>query len=151
MKPNSKLSSFIKPYDQSIQDLLMEIRALVLETASPCNELIWDNYNAVAIAYSPSLDLKDAFCHIAIYKGHVNLGFNRGAELSPTNLKLEGKGKLIRHLKFKSMLNMPLIEIKAYIGEAKEWSYQLNPELQQLKVQPKSVVKSISEKKIRPH
>ena len=54
--------------------------------------------NAVSCAYTFSVQLKDAYCHIAAYKNHVNLGFNRGAELHDPNSLLCGSGKLIRHI-----------------------------------------------------
>ncbi len=96
MKPNPNLKKFLKPYDEGIQKLTLELRDFITDLVPQANELIWDNYNAVAMAYSKSEKLKDAFCHIAVYSQHVNFGFNRGAELTSTNLILEGKGKLIR-------------------------------------------------------
>jgi len=86
MKPNPQLSTFLKPYDKNIRSLTIELRNFITELVPEANELIWDNYNAVAMAYSKSDKLKDAFCHIAVYSGHVNFGFNRGAELSPSTL-----------------------------------------------------------------
>ena len=40
-----------------------------------------------------------AFCHPVAYQNHVNLGFNRGAELDDPEGLLAGTGKLIRHLR----------------------------------------------------
>ena len=51
---------------------------------------------AVSIAFTYTEKSRGAFCHIAVYKGHVNLGFNRGAELPGGEGVLEGTGKLIR-------------------------------------------------------
>jgi hypothetical protein len=115
------------------------------------NELIWDNYNAVALAYSKSEKLKDAFCHIAVYSGHVNFGFNRGAELTNKTVKLNGKGKLIRHIAVKDFQSFPKKEIKYMIWEAVGISENLNTKLTENNFQPKSIVMSISKKKIRPN
>ena len=76
----------------------MELRDFITDLVPRANELIWDNYYAVAMACSKSEKLKDAFCHIAVYSQHVNFGFNRGAELTNWNVKLNGEGKLIRHI-----------------------------------------------------
>jgi len=73
MEANQELQKFLLPYDQSIQSLVFELRKFILDTIPSTNELIWDNYNAVALAYSKSEKLKDAFCHIAVYTKHVNL------------------------------------------------------------------------------
>ena len=150
MKPNPALKNFIKPYDEEIQTLTLELRDFITDLVPQANELIWDNYNAVAIAYSKSEKLKDAFCHIAVYSKHVNFGFNRGSELTPSNLKLNGKGKLIRHISVKDQKSFPKEEMKALIWEAVGISEKRNQELIDKKVPPKSIVMSISEKKIRP-
>ena len=150
MEVNPELRIVLHPYDEPIQDLVFELRKFILDTIPDTNELIWDNYNAVAIAYSKSEKLKDAFCHIAVYAKHVNFGFNRGAELSKGDLKLEGKGKLIRHLKVKIIDSFPKQEVKKMIYEAVGLSDSLKGESVAKNRNPKSIVMSISEKKIRP-
>lgn len=150
MEANLELRKFLLPYNQSIQSLVFELRKLILDTIPDTNELIWDNYNAVAIAYSKSEKLKDAFCHITVYAKHVNFGFNRGAELSKRGLKLEGKGKLIRHIKVETLETFPRQEVKKMIYEAVGISESLNEELITKNKKPKSIVMSISKKKIRP-
>lgn len=64
MKPNIQLKAFIQPYDQEIQKLTMELRNFIIDLVPGANELIWDNYNAVAIAYSKSEKLKDALGNV---------------------------------------------------------------------------------------
>jgi hypothetical protein len=86
-----------------------------------------------------------------VYSKHVNFGFNRGAELTSRNLKLNGKGKLIRHISIKDIKSFPKEEMKALIWEAVGISEQRNQELIDKNVPSKSIVMSISEKKIRPN
>jgi len=150
MKPNPQLSTFLKPYDKNIRSLTIELRNFITELVPEANELIWDNYNAVAMAYSKSDKLKDAFCHIAVYSGHVNFGFNRGAELSPSTLKLNGAGKLIRHIKIKNFASFPKELISNMIWEAVGISEERNTTLIDISTPAKSIVMSISEEKIRP-
>lgn len=150
MKPNPQLKVFLDPYDKGIQKLTLDLRNFITDLVPEANELIWDNYNAVAMAYSKSENLKDAFCHIAVYPGHVNFGFNRGAELTKTNIKLSGNGKLIRHLSVKDFGTFPKEEIKGIIWEAVGISEKLNSKLTEKSTGSKSMVMSISEKKRRP-
>jgi len=150
MEPNPQLRKFIEPYDEEIQKLTFQLRDFITNLVSHANELIWDNYNAVAIAYSTSEKLKDAFCHIALYTRHVNFGFNRGAELTKTNVKLNGKGKLIRHISVQNFESFPKHEIEKMIWEAVGISENRNSEFTDRDDTPKSIVMSISEKKIRP-
>lgn len=150
MKPHTDLIEFLKPYDPKIQELTFALRKFVLGLVPVTNELIWDNYNAVAIAYSKSEKLKDAFCHIAVYAHHVNFGFNRGAELTERGAKLYGSGKLIRHLKILSMEDFQPADLEKMVYEAVDISEMRNDQLNGAANKPKSIVMSISEKKIRP-
>ena len=81
MKVNPELHKFLIPYDSNIRILTIQLREFITNMIPDANELIWDNYNAVAIAYSKSEKLKNAFCHISVYSKHLNFRFNRGAEL----------------------------------------------------------------------
>lgn len=151
MKPNPQLKTFLTPYDNGIQKLTIELRDFITDFLPEANELIWDNYNTVALAYSKSKKLKDAFCHIAVYSKHVNFGFNRGAELTKTNIHLNGKGKMIRHISLKNFTSFPKEDIKSMILEAVEISEKLNVALTDKISNPKSIVMSIATKKIRPN
>ena len=151
MKPNPKLNAFLSPYAPEIRSLTIALRNFITDLVPEANELIWDNYNAVAMAYSKSTQLKDAFCHIAVYANHVNFGFNRGAELTNHNLDLLGKGKLIRHLKLTQFNAFPTQEITPLIWQALGISEQINPQLIGELPSPQSKVMSISKKKIRPN
>ncbi|MDM9632160.1 DUF1801 domain-containing protein [Robiginitalea aurantiaca] len=133
-----------------IQAIALQLRGLVSELIPEANELIWDNYNAVAIAYSKSFQLKDAFCHIAVYSKHVNLGFNRGAELTGATIGLAGKGRLIRHIKVTDMETFPEAAVKRLILEAVLLSEAINPDLKDKISEGESKLMSVSDKKIRP-
>ena len=149
MKSTVGLKEFLLAYDEEVASLAMELRKYILQLVPEANELIWDNYNALAMAFSKSEKLKDAFCHLAVYSGHVNFGFNRGAELSST-LPLNGSGKLIRHVKVTSINTFPKEEIQSLIFQALGLSEKLNPELIGKTDKGKSIVMSISANKRRP-
>ena len=151
MTPHPKLKSFLSAYSQEIQELALSLRGFILEQVPETNELIWDNYNALAIAYSKSDKLKDAFCHIALYTNHVNFGFNRGAELRKDLLTLEGKGTLIRHIKVTSMDLFPEAEIKTLLYDAVSIAETINPDILDGNIKAQSIVMSVSKRKIRPN
>ncbi len=150
MQVNPDLLNFLSPYDSSIQQLTLQLRSFIIENVPTSNELIWDNYNAVALAYSKSDKLKDAFCHISVYEKHVNFGFNRGAELSDSPIKLLGKGKLIRHISITNFELFPAVEIKRLLLEAIRLSQKINQLLLHSEIVSQSLVMSISKNKIRP-
>ena len=150
MEPHPHLRTSLSPYDPGVQDIAFELRKWILQWIPEANELIWDGYNAVSMAYSKSEKLQDAFCHIAVYKAHVNLGFNRGAELSEDTLPLEGTGRLIRHYKVKRLDAFPVAGVKKMILEASELAQTRNPALRIKTSTGISKVMSVSDNKIRP-
>jgi hypothetical protein len=119
-KPPPDLIKFLKPYDRAIQQLALDLRALVLEEMAPCHENIYDAYSAVAIGYGSTDRLKDGVLHIAVYASGVNLGFNHGAELDDPLGILKGAGKRIRHISIKTPDDLERPEIRSYIRRARK-------------------------------
>src|SRR6266852_8228158 len=122
MRPSAPraLIKFLKPYDREIQDLALQLRALVLEEMAPCYENIYDAYSAVAIGYGTSERLRDGIFHIAVYSKHVNLGFNDGASLDDPKGILQGAGNRIRHITIKTPADIKRPELRAFIRRARK-------------------------------
>jgi hypothetical protein len=97
--PDPQLLLFLSAYDKSVQDLALAMREIMIEEARSAIETIYDAYSAVAMGYSFTGRLKDQFCHLAVYTGHVNLGFDRGVDLPDPRNVLEGTGKTTRHIR----------------------------------------------------
>jgi len=94
-----QLRDFLDAFPADVAKLFAATRRAVLVASPDAHELIYDAYNALTIAYSFSGRLRDAFCHVAAYSSHVNLGFNRGAELPDPHGILAGSGARIRHVR----------------------------------------------------
>src|SRR5437588_1704863 len=110
-RPPPSLTKFLKPFDPEIQELALELRALMLEEMAPCYENIYDAYSAVAIGYGTSNRLRDGVFHIAVYSNHVNLGFNDGAALDDPKGILQGASSRIRHITIKTPQNLERPEL----------------------------------------
>jgi hypothetical protein len=153
-RPSAALIKFLKPYDREIRDLALRLRKLVLEEMAPCHENIYDAYSAVAIGYGPSDRLRDGVFHIAVYSKHVNLGFNDGATLADPKGILQGAGKRIRHLTFKTAADLERPEVRAYIRRARKQARADARKLGEPRAEkPNGVVssvKAIYKKKRRP-
>ena len=104
-RPSPDLKAFLEPYDAELRKRCLAARKVILERAPGCWELLYQTY-AASTAFSFSEELKHAFCHVAVYKKHVNLGFNRGTELEDPEGLLEGTGKLIRHLRLSEEVDL---------------------------------------------
>ena len=61
-------------------------------------ELVYDNYNALAIGFSPSEKPSEGIFSIAIYPRWVSLFFLQGAKLPDPDRVLSGTGNQVRHI-----------------------------------------------------
>ena len=117
--PDPQLLGFLEAYDRHISDLALALREVILEEAPDASESIYQVYT-VAIWFGFSGKMKDMFCYIATNAGHVNLGFPRGASLPDPNRVLEGEGKTMRHIKFRSRRDVERPLVRRYIRAAME-------------------------------
>ena len=117
--PDPQLLGFLDAYDRHISELALALREIVLEEAPDASESIYQVYT-VAIWFGFSGKMKDMFCYIATNAGHVNLGFPRGASLPDPNRVLEGDGKTMRHIKFRSHSDLERPFVPHYIQAAME-------------------------------
>jgi hypothetical protein len=140
---------FLEPFDDRIRDLAMQIRGFIWDLYPECNELIYDNYNAVAAGWAPTDRVSDIFCSIAVYSNKdMHFGFYWGAKLKDPKKLLQGKGKQYRFLRVTEFSDIPADYVHELLAEA-----YLNSR-SKLKVEPsltgETIVKSISAKKKRP-
>lgn len=149
-----ELKKFLQPYDQGVQELALDLRALVLDEMAPCYENIYDAYSAVAIGYGMSERLSDGILHIAVYAKHVNLGFNDGATLPDPKRILKGDGNRIRHIPIKTPQDLQRPELRAYIRRARKKALAEAKKLGELPGKKLdgviSAVKAVYAKKRRP-
>src|ERR1700747_2589448 len=100
--PDPQLLGFLAAYERDIPDVALALREIVLEEAPDASESVYQVYT-VAIWFGFSGKMKDMFCYITTNAAHVNLGFPRGSTLPDPNRVLEGEGKAMRHIKFRTM------------------------------------------------
>lgn len=112
------LTKFMEPYPDSIKEITFWLREFVWDLYPDSNELIYDNYNAVAFGWSPTDKTGDVFCSIAVYRNHINFGFNRGSEISDPKKILNGEGSLYRKITIKNKSDFPKTKIKKLLKEA---------------------------------
>ena len=117
--PHRQLLGFLTAYDRNIADLALALREIVLEEQPDASESVYQVYT-VAIWFGFSGKMKDMFCYITTHAEHVNLGFPRGAVLPDPNGVLEGEGKTIRHIKFRSERDLDRPFVRRYIRAAIE-------------------------------
>jgi hypothetical protein len=117
--PHPQLLGFLAAYDHTIADLALALREIILEEQPDASESVYQVYT-VAIWFGFSGKMKDMFCYITTHAGHINLGFPRGATLPDPNRVLQGEGKTMRHIKFKSLGELERPFVRRYIHAAIE-------------------------------
>jgi len=143
-----ELKHFLAPFSPEIIEIAQALRSMLLEEAAGATELVYDAYNAVALGYSFTGRLSEAFCHIAVYSHWVNLGFNRGAALPDVDGVFAGSGKRIRHIRMQSLADIerPVVRklVRMAIAIAERPPDSRNP------LATRSVVRAVYAKKRRP-
>lgn len=144
------LISFMKPFSDETQKLALWLREFVWDLYPKCNELIYDNYNALAFGWSVTDRLMHTFCSIALFgKDYVHFGFYYGSQIADPEKKLEGKGNQYRYLKVYNQKDFPKTYIKKLLKEAYANSLAKVKEGTPV-VKGQTITKSISAKKKRP-
>jgi len=144
----TELSTFLKPFSADIIDLVMWLREFAWDLYPQTNELIYDNYNAVAFGWSPTDRVGHTFCSIAVGRSskNVHFGFYWGSELSDPDKILLGEGNQYRYILVTDKNKFPKTYIKKLLKEAYVNSLAKVKDQKQI-CQGMTIVKSISEKK----
>lgn len=142
------LLKFLEPFGDDITALVMWLREFAWDLYPQTNELIYDNYNAVAFGWSPTDKVGHTFCSIAVGRSskNVHFGFYWGSELSDPDKILLGEGNQYRYILVTDKNKFPKTYIKKLLKEAYANSLAKVKDNKQI-LHGLTIVKSVSEKK----
>jgi hypothetical protein len=120
--PEEQLASFISRYTPEIGDKARAALAKMRALLPGAIELVYDNYNALAIGFSPTERASEVIFSIALYPRWVSLFFFRGADLPDPQKLLKGGGKQVRHIVLESAADLDKPAVKALMDRALERS-----------------------------
>jgi hypothetical protein len=109
---------FIDRFAPEVARAAKTARAKVRRLLPEAFELVYDNYNALALAFGPSERASEVILSIALYPRWVSLFFARGARLPDPNGILRGSGKLIRHVVLQPVGILDSAPVRALIAAA---------------------------------
>ncbi|MBI5667582.1 MAG: DUF1801 domain-containing protein [Chloroflexi bacterium] len=92
----------LENFDPAIQELARATRALIYDVLPQTVEVVWVQQKTAGYGTGPK-KMSEHFSWIAPAKKHVVFGFYYGAELPDPDHLLEGTGKLLRHVKIRSL------------------------------------------------
>jgi len=142
------LLKFLKPFNEEITERALWLREFIWDLYPQANELIYDNYNALAIGWSPTDRVGHTFCSIAVGRTSNNLhfGFYWGSEISDPDKILLGEGNQYRYILVPDKNKFPKTYIKKLVKEAYANSLGKVKDKKQI-VNGQTIVKSVSAKK----
>ena len=142
------LLQFLKPFSDDVVERVMWLREFAWDLCPQANELIYDNYNAVAFGWSPTDKPGHTICSIAVGRSskNVHFGFYWGSELSDPDRILLGEGNQYRYVLVTDKMKFPKAYIMKLVNEAYANCLSKVKDQKQI-MHGQTIVKSISEKK----
>jgi hypothetical protein len=96
--PAQQLRMFLSKFEPYVAAAARAALSSLRKRLPGAIEIVYDNYNALAIGFGPSEKASEAIFSIAVFPRWVSLFFLQGANLpDPTEL-LKGSGKRARHI-----------------------------------------------------
>jgi hypothetical protein len=139
------LLQFLKPFDKEIKELVLWLRTFVWDLYPQTNELIYDNYNALAFGWSPTDKAGHTFCNIAVGRTsrNIHFGFYWGSEISDPEKLLIGNGNQYRYLPVKHKKDFPKRYMQELLKDAYSNSLSKVKDPKQI-IEGKTITKSVS-------
>jgi hypothetical protein len=117
--PARQLAAFLARFSPEVAALARATRATLRKRLPRAVEMVYDNYNALVIGYSPTERPSDAILSIAVYPRWVNVFFLQGAHLSDPDRLLQGSGSQVRHIRLEgSTALLDARSVRALLTEA---------------------------------
>jgi hypothetical protein len=111
-----QLDAMIERYSSEVAGLARKALAKVRKLLPGAVELVYDNYNALAVAFGPTDRTADVILSLTLYPRWVSLFFAQGARLPQK--RLSGNGKRVRHLVIESIAVLDEPEVRALVEMA---------------------------------
>ena len=117
--PSAQLAGFLAKFTPAVAALARAALVTMRKRLPGAIELVYDNYNALAIGFAPTERASDAVFSIAVFPRRPILCFlQTGAQLPDPDGLLEGDGKQVRHIPLASPGVLDTPAVRALMKEA---------------------------------
>jgi hypothetical protein len=140
--PAIQLAAFLDKYDPAIAAFARAALSRLRKRLPGATELVYDNYNALAIGFGPTEKTSEAIFSIAAFPRWVSLFFLQGARLPDPDSLLKGTGTTVRHIVLKKPEEIGSPDIEQFITAAMELAAKPIDPAQRRKL----IIKSVSAK-----
>lgn len=116
--PAQELARYLEKYEPAVAGVARAALALLRKRLPGSTELVYDNYNALAVGFGPGEKTAEAIFSIAVYPRWVSLFFLQGARLKDPAKLLRGSGTRVRHIVLDEARDINSKEVDALIAAA---------------------------------
>lgn len=116
--PEQQLARFLAAYTPAVEQQARAALATLRKRMPGAVELVYDNYNALAIAFATTERLADAVFSITLYPRWVSLFFTHGKGLPDPKKLLQGSGARIRHIVLEDAKTLDAPAVRALLDAA---------------------------------
>src|SRR5215212_690116 len=99
ISPARQLTLFLSRFSPEIIKLAKTARAKLRKRLPGAIEMVYDNYNALVIGYSPTERPSDAILSMVIWPKKVSICFLQGKHLPDPQRVLQGDGNQVRFIR----------------------------------------------------
>jgi hypothetical protein len=121
LSPAKRLAGFIDKYDPAVAKLARSLRAAMRKRLPTANELVYDNYQFLAIGYCSTERASDCICSLVVSPKGVALCFTYGVKLPDPAKLLYGGGNQVRFARLESaaLLSKPALAALIRVAAAR--------------------------------
>ncbi len=96
--PKAQLDSFVAKFTPEMAKSAKGVLAAMRKICPGAIELVYDNYNALAIGFATGERVKDVWFSIAVYPNWASIFFFKTLPLKDPDKLLKGSGSTTRHI-----------------------------------------------------
>ena len=116
--PRAQLAGFISKFSPPIAARARAVLATLRTRLPGAVELVYDNYNALAIGFGPTERMRDLIVSVAVYPRWVSLFFFNPGQLDDPAKLLHGDGTMVRHLVLAAADDLDRSAVRALLRQA---------------------------------
>lgn len=116
--PSAQLAGFIAKFDPALARMIRTGRRVLRTRFPTAIEIVYDNYNALAIGFASTEKTSDAIVSLACYARGINLYFVHGAKLRDPDRLLQGAGNQGRFVRLEGAATLDDPRVRALLEEA---------------------------------
>jgi hypothetical protein len=120
--PAKQLASFIQKFTPEIATLATTVLAKMRTRYPTALELVYDNYNALAIGFGPTERASEAIFSIAVFPRWISLFFLQAQKaataLPDPDKRLQGSGNVVKHIRLASAETLDEPAVRTLMQEA---------------------------------